>query len=62
MKYIEFIFPLLPERIERIRLDKLRLADFASLGQMIPALVMQAVLLMLFTVGYWKAGRIKTGA
>ena len=37
-------------------------ADFASLGQMIPALVVQAVLLMLFTVGYWKAGRIDTGA
>ena len=33
-------------------------AGFATLGQMVPALVMQAVLLALFTVGYWKAGRM----
>jgi len=36
-------------------------AGFATLGQMIPALVMQAVLLTLFTVGYWKARQIGTG-
>jgi hypothetical protein len=35
-------------------------ADFATLGQMIPALVMQAVLLTLFTVGYWKGRQIGT--
>jgi len=34
-------------------------AGFATWGQMVPALAMQAVLLMLFTVGYWQAG--KTG-
>jgi len=32
-------------------------AGFATLGQMVPALVMQAVLLTLFSVGYWKAGK-----
>jgi len=33
-------------------------AGFATWGQMAPALAMQAVLLMLFTVGYWQAGKM----
>jgi len=37
-------------------------AGFATVGQMISALVMQAVLLTLFTVGYWKGRHIGTGA
>ena len=37
-------------------------AGFATLRQMIPALVMQAVLFTLFTIGYWKARRIGIGA
>ena len=37
-------------------------AGFATLGQMIPALIIQAILLTLFTVGYWKARRIETRA
>jgi hypothetical protein len=37
-------------------------AGFAGLGQMIPALVVQAVLLMLFTIGYRKAANIEREA
>jgi hypothetical protein len=37
-------------------------AGFATLGQMVPALVMQAVLLTLFTVGYWKAWQVDVRA
>jgi hypothetical protein len=33
-------------------------AGLATWGQMVPALAMQAVLLTLFTVGYWKAGKV----
>ena len=35
-------------------------AGFATLGQMIPAFVMQAVLLTSFMTGYWKARHIGT--
>ena len=38
------------------------IAGFAALGQMIPALIMQAVLLALFTTGYWQARRIGSKA
>jgi hypothetical protein len=33
-------------------------AGFATLPQMIPALVMQTVLLALFTIGYWRGRRL----
>lgn len=37
-------------------------SGFATLGNMIPAFIMQAVLLTLFTIGYWKARHIRTRA
>jgi len=37
-------------------------AGFATLDQMIPALIMQAILLTLFMTGYWQARHIGTKA
>jgi hypothetical protein len=37
-------------------------AGFATLGQMIPALAMQAILLALFTIGYWTGRQLASRA